>query len=272
MSSPALGKEALRQQTLLRALWGDARPVVSAGWLRDTPAGAKRGLQAYRTNAGALAERALGAAFPTVAQLVGDESFAALARALWSAQPPERGDLAQWGQALPAFIGAAAQLAEEPYLTDVARLDWAVHHAEQAADGAPEVIGLPRLADTEPHGLRLQLDSALAVLVSAHPVATIWQAHRQSRVDRFDAVREAFARGAGEQALVWRDGCKAQVTAVAESTARFMQAALDGHSLGHALDLAGTGFDFEAWLLAALQQGWLGSVEFRCLERSQDPA
>jgi len=272
VSDTALRKEALRQQMLLRALWRDARPAVVVGWLRDAPARATRGLQAYRAHAGALAERALAAAFPTVAQLVGDESFGALARALWFAAPPERGDMAQWGQALPAFIAAAPQLAEEPYLADVARLDWAVHRAEQAADRAPEVAGLQRLAGTEPAGLMLHLDAALTLIASAHPVVTIWQAHRHSGAERFDAVREAFARGAGEVALVWRDGYKAQVTVVAEATGGFMQALVDGQSLAHALDSAGAGFDFEAWLLGALQQGWLGSVELGHAHRNAHPA
>ena len=40
-----------------------------------------RGLAAYRANGHALAERALCAAFPVVRALVGEDSFAALARA-----------------------------------------------------------------------------------------------------------------------------------------------------------------------------------------------
>ena len=82
-----LQTEALRQQLLLRTLLGDARPGVVEGWLRGTPARQRRGLQAYQAHAGALAERALIAAFPTVAELVGAESFAALARACWQAWP-----------------------------------------------------------------------------------------------------------------------------------------------------------------------------------------
>ena len=67
-------REALRQQMLLRALLGDARPGVVAGWLRDGPR-VDAGLAAYRANAGALAERALAAAYPTVQQLLGEVSF-----------------------------------------------------------------------------------------------------------------------------------------------------------------------------------------------------
>ena len=62
-------KEALRQQMLLRALLGDARPGVVTGWLQ--PRQVQRGLATYKANAGALAEAALAAAFPTLQQLLG---------------------------------------------------------------------------------------------------------------------------------------------------------------------------------------------------------
>ena len=81
-------REALRQQMMLRALLGDARPAVVEGWLGGDATRKRAGLAAYRANAGALAERALAAAVPTVAQLLGDESFAGFARAFWTAHPP----------------------------------------------------------------------------------------------------------------------------------------------------------------------------------------
>jgi hypothetical protein len=258
-----MNNEALRQQMLLRALWGDARPGVVTGWLRGAPQRITRGLQAYRANAGALAERALGAAFPTVAQLVGEESFAALARAFWQAQAPLKGDIAQWGAALPAFIAAAPQLADEPYLADVARLDWAVHQAEQAADSAGAVDGLEHLAACDPATLWLHLADGVALIASPHPVVSIWQAHRSDAPDRFAPVREAFIRGQGEQAVVHRTGFKVRVSAVPEATARFVQALAGGAPLSRALDEGGPDFAFDGWLIQALQQHWLRSIEWR---------
>jgi len=260
MSPAALQKEALRQQMLLRALWADARPGVVAGWLRDAPSRATRGLQAYRANAGALAERALAAAYPTVVQLVGDESFGPMARALWFAEAPQLGDVGQWGEALPGFIAAAPQLAEEPYLADVARLDWAVHRAEQAADGSA-ATGLQLLAESDPLALHLRVADGVTLLCSVHPVVSIWTAHRSQAEDRFAPVREAFAAGRGDNALVWRDGMKAAVQAVPDADARFTQALLDGGTLAHALDHAAAGFAFERWLPQALTHGWLRAVE-----------
>lgn len=260
MNAIALHKEALRQQVLLRALWADDRPAVVAGWLRDAPPRTTRALQAYRANAGALAERALTAALPTVAQLVGAESFAALSRALWCAQPPLRGDIGTWGEGLAEFVAAAPQLADEPYLADIARLDWAVHRAEQAAERNP-AAGLERLAEADPGSLFCQLADGVALLCSDHPVASIWLAHRSAAEDPFATVREAFASGRGENALVWRDGFKAAVLALPVADARFMQGLLDGQALAAALDRAGADFAFDRWLLQALRCGWLRSVE-----------
>jgi hypothetical protein len=260
VTTAAAHREALRQQALLRALQVDARPADVAGWLRDAPPRVARGLQSYRAHAGALAERALGAAFPTVAQLIGEESFAALARALWFAQPPQRGDIGRWGEGLAAFIAAASQLAAEPCLADVAGLDWAVHRAAQAADPGP-ARGLQQLAEADPAGLRLQLADGLALCRSVHPVAAIWHAHRSAAEDRFAGVRAGFAAGRGDNALVWRDGFKVAVAAVGETDARFVQAVLDGLALAAALDAAGADFAFDRWLVQALRSGWLRSVE-----------
>jgi len=254
-----LERERERQQALLRTLWRDEAADALRGWLATPPERFERGLLAYTANAGAAAERALGAAFPTVAQLVGEDSFGALARAFWQARPPLRGDLAQWGAELPAFIADSEQLAAEPYLADVARLDWAVHLAEGAPDVPATPQGLQHLAEADPSALQLRLRPGSALLASAFPVATIWQAHRSHAAGRFEPVRAALAAGHGEQALVWRAGWRAAVCTLSDADAAFTAALLAGRSLGAALEAA-SGFDFAAWLTVALQQGWLAGV------------
>ena len=264
----AVNKEALRQQMLLRALWRDARPGVVAGWLRDEPARFTRGLLTYQANAGALAERALAAAFPTVQQLVSEASFATMARAFWAAHAPLQGDMALWGTELAAFIEAADQLADVPYLADVARLEWAVHETEAAADADAAPLGLALLAEHDPAELVLRLRPGTAVLSSTHPVVTIWKAHQQAHQqayrnlseDRFAPVRAAFAAGHGEHALVWRQAFKVDIDMIAAADASFVKSLLQGQSLALALQGAPAAFNFEPWLIAALQRGWLIAV------------
>ena len=257
----AADREALRQQALLGALAGDAPPVLHAGWFRESQGGSstERGLAAYRDHADALAERALWAAFPTLQQLLGAESFAALARAFWRRHPPIVGDMGLWGAELAGFIADAASLGDEPYLADVARLEWAVHEAERAVDGAT-VEGLSSLADGEPTLLRLILAPGTAIVESRYPVVAIWQAHRSAAVDRFDGVKAVFAAGTGACALVIRNGWQAQVHALSPAEAAFTRATLDGRSLACALVAGGAGFDFERWLVSALREGRLAAV------------
>jgi hypothetical protein len=251
-------REALRQQMLVRALWRD--DAALQGWVRaPARASATQGLAAYRANAGALAERALRSAYPTIAALVGDESFAALARHFWQRHPPQQGDVGAWGDALPAFIADSPQLADEPYLADSARLDWALHCASRAADAA-DATDLPHrlaaLADADPSDVRLQFAPGAAVLSSRFPIVSIWRAH-QGRLS-FDAVRAAFDAGHGEHAFVWRDaGFVLHVEALSSADAAFTHAALDQRPLAAALDAAGADFAFDRWLARALGARWL---------------
>lgn len=265
-ANAAFEKEALRQQMLLRALLGDARPGVVTGWLRAAPRGprSERGLAAYRANAAALAERALAAAYPTLQQLLGEDSFAALARDFWRQQPPADGDMALWGDELPGFVAAAPTLADEPYLPDVARLEWAVHRLQTAADapaaqeGGP--AGVQLLASEDPAQLVLHGLPGSVLIVSPHPIVSIWLAHRSDAADRFAPVRAAFAAAVGEQAWVTRRGWAPVVRCVGKAEARFLATVLAGGSLAAALQAGRAEFDFPSWLVAALQQPWLLAV------------
>lgn len=261
MSGALLQREALRQQQLLRMLWrrgaGPALPL----WLREEGERAQHGVAVYRGNAAATAERALAAAYPTVQQLLGDESFAQLARVLWHHQPPLHGDLALFGAGLAVWIDGEAQLADEPYLADVARIDWAVHAIERAGDGVQPPSGLALLGELDPSRLRLQLRPELGLLPSKWPVVTIWQAHRRADAERFAPAREALARGEAEIALIARPGWVAEVERIDEACCRFMGALRRGAELSGALDVAGPTFAFDRWLQRALTQAWLAAVE-----------
>src|SRR5258707_11736600 len=109
-------REAQRQRALLRALLGE--PIAG---LREQGERASRGLEAYRANAGAIAERALAAAFATVRVMVGADDFGQLAREFWRAQPPRRGDLGEWGEGFAEWLRAHPAMAAWPYLADCAR-------------------------------------------------------------------------------------------------------------------------------------------------------
>lgn len=251
-----------QQQALLSALW-QPRHQDAIGSLQGaaviapgTGAQWRRGLLAYRSNASELAQRALSGAYPVVAQLLGEETFGALARALWRADPPRRGDVAQWGEALAAHIESLPSLRdEEPYLGDVARVEWLLHVAATAADAAVDAASLQRLATHDPAFLWLALSPGAACVASRYPVASIIGAHLNGEPALEEAGRRLRA-GVAETALVWRAGFEPRLRAAAPGEAAFVAALQGRRSLADALDAAPE-LDFSRWLAPAVQSGLL---------------
>jgi hypothetical protein len=202
-----------------------------------------------------LAERALAAAYPVVAQLLGGESFADLARALWHAHPPRYGDIAQWGDTLPAFLRASTQLQDEPYLPDVARVEWALHCCISAPDASADLSTVALLTSQDPQNLHFTLAPGSAVVSSPWPVVSIVCAHLESK-PALELVGQLLRAAVPQDAVVWRQGLRPCVREAQNGEAHFLQALLRGASLGAALDAA-SALDFGQWLPNAAHSGLL---------------
>lgn len=243
---------ALQQQQLLQALWqprqADAIHALEANSLWDSaagPQGLERGLAAYRANGRALAERALRAAYPAVADILGEQDFAGLARQLWQRHPPLRGDVAQWGGALPAHLETLAELLEDaPALPDVARIEWALHCAATAQDADAGPASFQLLAE-EPEAAALRLAPGLCCIASAWPAVSIVLAHTEG------SERQATT---AETAVVWRHGLRPHVRAALQGEAALLHALQQGQAMAEALASA-PAIDVQAWLPMAVQTG-----------------
>lgn len=217
-----------------------------------------RGLKAYQSNGRALAERALLAAYPVLAQMLGAESFAALARALWHASPPQCGDIAQWGGTLADFVSASPQLVDDPYLADVARVEWALHCCASAPNAELQAATLALLGSHDLDALQLQLAPGAALIRSPWPVASMVLAHTEGGVTLAEAATRLRA-GEAENALVWRQGYRPRVRQALPDEDWFVAALLRGVPLGAAMDAAPQ-LDINAWLTDAVPSGLLLAV------------
>ena len=241
---------AAQQQDLLRALFDwpadDATQLIAAR-AKNTWA---RGLKAYQTNGHMLAQRALLAAYPVVAQLLGEESLADLARAVWHAHPPVRGDLALWGDVLPDYLARSPQLQEEPYLADVARVEWALHRCATAADAAADPASLALLTTENPDQLGLRLAPGCAVFRSLWPVASILGAHVRG-IPRLADVGAELRAGVAQDVVVWRQGLQPQFCQALPGEADLLEPLMAGTAIGPALDHA-PDLDFAQWFSVAI--------------------
>ena len=253
-----MSRLAQQQQALLDALlmWPtvDATKRIAA-YAYSTRG---RGLKAYQTNGHSLAQRAMAAAYPVVKQLFGDESFGDLARALWHAHPPQCGDIAEWGEVLPAFLQTNTQLQDEPYLPDVARVEWALHCCARASDASADLSTVALLTTQDPHHLHLTLAPGCAVIRSQWPIASLVGAHLDHE-PTLEVVGHMMRAGTPQDAVVWRQGLRPRVREAYSGEADFLDALLRAESLEDALDLA-NGFDFGQWLPTAAQSGLLLNV------------
>lgn len=244
---------ARQQQALLDALmaWPPQGAIKNlANYAVDTRA---RGLKAYQSNAHALAQRALEGAYPVLARMLGDESFAALARAFWHAHPPQCGDVARWGQALAEFVDGDPQLTGEPFLGDVARCEWALHRAAFVADSVAEPATLSLLATEDPATVALELAAGTAVLQSVWPVVSLWQAHTGGEPSMAQAGRMVQER-VGQDAVVWREGLRPRLRQALPDEIQLLLALERGDSVLAAVESAPM-LDFAQWLPLAVSGG-----------------
>jgi hypothetical protein len=217
-----------------------------------------RGLEVYKANGHALAERALVAAYPVLAQMLGDASFSALARALWHAMPPQYGDMAQWGDTLAEFVAASVQLADEPYLGDVARVEWALHTCAGAADAVLQPATLALLGSHDLDALTVQLAPGAAQICSPWPIASLVRAHRDDGVTMAHAAT-LLRNGRAEDVVVWRQGYRPRVRNAHPGEAGFVSALLQSQTLGAAIDAAPQ-LEINHWLTEAIETGLLMAV------------
>jgi hypothetical protein len=207
----------------------------------------------------------LRAAYPVLAQWLGDGTFDALARHFWHLHPPQRGDLAQWGHGLDGFVRDNDQLDHRAALADLAQVEWALHAAATAADVASDPASFQRLVEVDPDRLQPVFAAGTALIACSAPVASLIAAHAAADVAAALAElrpRWLAADGAhAETALVWRDGWRPRVRALSAREAPLVEALLaPGATLGQALRRSDPTLDFGAWLQQAVHSGWLCAV------------
>jgi uncharacterized protein len=209
----------------------------------------RRRLGFYRGNVQANAAKALRNAYPVCAALVGDAFFDGLAQAYATREPSASGDLNEYGAGLGAFVAAFPPAAQLPYLADVAALEWHVHRAHYAADGAMLDVRDLAAADPERFGLlHAKLHPACALLASPWPVVRIWAMHQPDYAGEFAVDLE----DGGERALVYRPRFRAEVMALDTAAFAFLEACARGATLDdatrQALDADG-GFTLQSHLI-----------------------
>ncbi len=164
--------------TLLELQRSFARALTEGGGAAlDLPASMSMRLEIYANTRRATLTHALALTFPAVRALVGAAFFEAMAEAFAATTPPVSAYLNDYGAELPRFVRSYAPAAAVPYLSDVARLEWAVSRACHAAD-APRLDPrtLAELSGEDLAGVIFVGHPSVATLCLDCPADRIWRA------------------------------------------------------------------------------------------------
>jgi hypothetical protein len=264
-SAPRLREIQLRLRELITAP-SPARLEPEAGELLrgdpERPAGSR--LEVYRHAWFHRIHDALANDFGALARVLGEGGFRDLVQAYLRAHPPSRPSLRDAGARLAGFLAeapAAAALRERfPFAPDLARLEWAILEAFDAADAAP--LPRERLAALPPDRwpeLRFDFQPALRRLGLGFPVERIRRAH-----DAEQAGLPARLEPLPTQICVWRQDERVYYRALEPLEADALRQALSGAPFGQLCEgiaaklSAGEAPARAAGLLESWQaEGWL---------------
>lgn len=236
----------------------DAGLPAPPGLRSRSPSGSGRRFDVYRNNMMASLVDALRSTFPVVHRLVGEEYFAAVARAYVEQYPPDSPVLLRYGRAFGDFLDELPSASSVPYLGDVARLEWARINALHAADAEPESIdALTRVPERLLESVVLEPHPSLNRVRSRWPVASLWS----------DCTSGGQSGGVdmntSEDAVVVRPGLEVAVRTAPAGGGAFLAALERGDDLGTAVQ-QGAGdagaFDLAAQLRFVFEIGAVAAV------------
>jgi hypothetical protein len=211
---------------------GSPRALDALPGLRDAP-----GLAVYRNTVLRSCIDALVANFPTVAQLVGEAWFRAAAAIYVRTHWPARPQLIDYGDHFATFLARFPPAADLPYLPAVATLDRSWTESHLAGD-APVLDGAALARALQAHAVQAEV-LALCLHPAARwhwfdavPAFTVWQRHRDGRIDD-DAIEWQ-----GEGALLTRPAGRVTWQPLSRAGVALIGACESGVPLAAALEAA----------------------------------
>ena len=190
-------------------------------------------LRVYRNGFLKACADALRASYPAVERIVGEESFAALARPFVEADPPRAASLVGYGGDFPDFLARSVEVHGLPYLASFARLDraWSEVYfsedppasrdvAEELATGEDPAHILERRGGLAPWARLAALD---------YRAFDLWARIRDGGLDRRTGIAEA-----AEHVLVWRVGMEIRHRSLAAAEHAFLAGIAAGRPCGEA--------------------------------------
>jgi hypothetical protein len=212
-------------------------------------------LRIYQQAYSARLVAALRDNFGVLPKVLGDDGFDTLALAYIHAYPSTRPSIRWFGDRLPEFMLAHDELVPHPALIDLARMEWALRTAFDAADAPPlSVAALAAVPPADWPALVFTPLPGVQLLPMSWNIAPVWRALQGD-----DAPELPEPEPLAHRLLVWRAGLETRWRALDLPAARLLEGALRGETFADLCVLAAEAAGEEAAALhaASTLRGWL---------------
>lgn len=244
------------QQSFAADIWDDSLNQLD-GVILDGRLPAERLFQVYRNNFWISVEDALANIYCVVKQLVGNRFFSFMVDHFLRRFPPRHGNLLELGGYLPVFLYEFKPAEGLPYLSDIARLEWAYHQVFHALDAKPfDMQTLAKVPAKKMPQLHFKISPGSRLVYSPFPIFEIWRVNQTG----FEGDQSVDLDTGGESVLVTRPGLAVELHKLAKGDARFLQSLNTGNNLDTAMQAAlkdSKDFDLEDALARYLGTGAL---------------
>jgi len=207
--------------------------------------------------------------FPGLIGLMGAERFDALARDYVAAHPSRHPSIRWFGRGLADFIAARPMSAARAALVDMARFEWALGEAFDAADAEPVALDAMLSLPGEAWGsLKFSLLPSVRRLDLGWAAPQAWQ--QREAVEAGSLAIESAAVPVAW--IIWRPQLETQFRSMEADEAAAIDAARNGKSFPEICELLAAGGDEEqaalraAGLLRAwIDQGMIAGLEYEAV-------
>jgi hypothetical protein len=218
------------------------------------------GLRVYRHAYVARLVAALRDNCGCLPRVMGDEAFDELATAYVAAHPSRHPSIRWFGHRLAAFMQRHGHLVPHPALVDLARMEWALRAAFDAADAAPlDAASLAALPPADWPGLVFEVLPSVQALAMQWAVEPVWRAFQHAAPGEDPQLPEPQAQA--HTLLVWRAGFENRWRVVDGVEAQLLHAMVAGRDFAALCDIAQTAERAVAALHAWLADGLVARVQ-----------
>lgn len=214
---------AAQQRALAEAITAKV-PTSPGALLRLTPQGEAPRIDIYRHAYRARLTDALRENYPVLHRLLGDDAFNETAEAFIAARPSHHPSIRWFGSELANFLDTTPEHAAHPATADLARMEWALCAAFDAADATPiNSDNLRDIAAEDWPALRFTAHPSLRLVPLTWNIEALWSALSADENAETEAP-EALQH----HLLIWRQKGRTQWRAMAADEAAILADCLRG--------------------------------------------